>query len=57
MQSGAVTIEEVPELDLAVVGIPEGAPDGGGHRFGGSWVRGLHPMALHNATARGALLV
>ena len=28
------------------------APDAGGHRFGGEWVAGLHPMAVHNATER-----
>jgi hypothetical protein len=41
--SGAVRIEEVPALDLAVVTLPEGE-------------RG-HPIALHNATERFALLV
>jgi hypothetical protein len=54
--SGAVRIEEVPDLDLAVVTVPPAAPSSGGHRFGGDWVSGLHPMAVHNATERGALL-
>jgi hypothetical protein len=54
--SGAVTIEEVPELDLAVVEIPAAAPTAGGHRFGGQWVTGLHPMAVSNATERNAVL-
>ena len=54
--SGAVRIEEVPDLDLAVVTVPPGAPSAGGHRFGGDWVSGLHPMAVNNATERGALL-
>jgi hypothetical protein len=56
---GAVTIEEVPDLDLAVVAVPEPAQLqlAGGHRFGGNWVRGIHPIALHNATDRGTLLV
>jgi hypothetical protein len=54
--SGAVEIAEVPDLDLAVVTVPEHAPSAGGHRFGGAWVHGLHPMAVHNATERGALL-
>jgi hypothetical protein len=54
--SGHVQIEEVPELDLAIVTVPEQAPKSGGHRFGGGWVQGLHPMAVHNATDRGALL-
>jgi hypothetical protein len=50
VSSGHVTIEEIPDLDLAVVRVPPGAPDGGGHRFGGQWVAGLHPMAINNAT-------
>ena len=56
---GAVTIDEVPDLDLAVVTMPEPAALhlAGGHRFGGDWVAGVHPIALHNATDRGALLV
>ncbi len=53
-----VAIDERPELDLAVLVVPEGAPDAGGHRFGGGrWAAGLHPMAVHNATERVALLV
>lgn len=55
IESGAVRIEEVPALDLAVVTLPPGAPDGGGHRFGGEWASGLHPMAVHNATSRFAV--
>lgn len=47
-----VTIEERPEQDLAVVDVPIGAPAAGGHRFGGDWAVGLHPMAVHNATER-----
>ena len=49
---GAVTIAERPDVDLAVVDVPVDAPDAGGHRFGGDWVAGLHPMAVHNATER-----
>jgi hypothetical protein len=56
LASGAVMITEVPDVDLAVVDVPERAPAGGGHRFGGQWVEGLHPMAVNNATQRGALL-
>ena len=54
--SGAVTITEMPDLDLAVIDVGRTAPDGGGHRFGGQWVSGLHPIAVHTATERGALL-
>jgi hypothetical protein len=56
---GFVTIEEVPDLDLAVIMVP--ARDelrfAGGHRFGGTWVAGVHPLAIHNASDRGALLI
>ncbi|MBA2282625.1 MAG: hypothetical protein M3527_04260 [Actinomycetota bacterium] len=45
-------IEEVPALELAIVTVDATAPDGGGHRFGGDWAPGLHPMAVHNATDR-----
>jgi hypothetical protein len=51
LSSGTVTITESAELDLAVVRIPTTAPRGGGHRFAGTWVEGLHPMALCNATS------
>ncbi len=54
--SGAVAIEEVPELDLAVLHVPAGAPDEGGHRFAGLWLNGLHSMAVHNATERLGIL-
>lgn len=50
--AGTVTIVERPDVDLAVVDVPAGAPDAGGHRFGGDWANGLHPMAVHNATER-----
>lgn len=57
IRAGRVEIEDVPSLDLAVVKVPVDAPDAGGHRFGSQWVRGLHPMALNNATARFAVLL
>lgn len=53
---GRVRIEEVPALDLAVIEVSDGAPAGQGHRFGHMSVHGLHPMALHNAIPRFALL-
>ncbi len=56
LASGSVTVSEVPDLDLAVISVPEDAPDAGGHRFGGLWLPGLHPMAVNGATERGALL-
>jgi len=54
--SGRVGIEEVPDLDLAVVEAPTESPVAGGHRFASGWSPGLHPMALHNATGRFAIL-
>ena len=36
--------------------VPEQAPRGGGHRFAGQWVSGLHPMAINSTTERGAVL-
>jgi hypothetical protein len=45
-------IEEHPDVDLAVVTVAENTPDAGGHRFGGDWVSGLHPMAVNSRTDR-----
>jgi hypothetical protein len=52
LASGAVQLEEIPDVELAVVTVPDGAPDAGGHRFGGDWASGLHPMAVCSATER-----
>jgi hypothetical protein len=54
--SGRVTIREYPDLDLAVIDIPEDVSLPGGHRFAHLWYPGLHPMAIANATARFAVL-
>lgn len=54
---GTITIDEVPELDLAVVTIPEREPSRWGHRFTHQRFDGVHPMALHNATERFRVLV
>jgi hypothetical protein len=56
IRDGTVTIEENEQLDLAVVHVPESAPSAGGHRFGGRWDTGLHPMAVCNATDRFAVM-
>lgn len=56
VRSGDVQIDEVPSLDLAVIKVPVKAPRAGGHRFGGRWAQGLHPMAVNNSTSRFALL-
>jgi len=57
LASGRVGIEERPELDLAIVDVPDDVAPLGGHRFAHEWVSGLHPMALHGATRGFALLV
>jgi hypothetical protein len=48
--SGRISVEEVPELDLAVVTVPDHEPLGGGYRFTVPWHDGIHPMAINNAT-------
>jgi hypothetical protein len=55
--SGAVTIEEVPALDLSVVTLPDGPRSAGGHRFGSMWSERIHPLALHGAIDGLAVLV
>ena len=57
LASGRIQIDERPELDLSIVDVPDDVDLAGGHRFAHEWVRGLHPMALHNATRGFALLV
>ncbi len=56
VRSGGVRIEERPDVDLAVVHV-ERPGRWWGHRFFGRRDEGIHPMAVHNATERGALLV
>jgi hypothetical protein len=55
--AGTVTIEEVADLDLAIVTIPEDGPFGSAHRFAHETFEGIHPMAVHNATERFRLLI
>jgi hypothetical protein len=54
--SGTVTIDEDPEVDLAVVTVP-GGHRWSGHRFGGRRYDGVHPMAIHNVTDATSLLL
>lgn len=56
LASGRVSIEEDAELDLAVVHLPGGGRSAG-HRFTGRSFRGIHPMALHQATDRTSVLI
>lgn len=53
--SGAVTIDEDRELDLAVITLPSSTRSSG-HRFVGRRFTGVHPMALHRATERTTIL-
>jgi len=57
LASGRVEIAERPELDLAMVDVPDDVELHGGHRFAHEWASGLHPMALHGATRGFTLLV
>lgn len=51
---GTATIEERPDVDLAVVRVDAeaAAPERGGHRFGHVQTTGLHPMAVFARTER-----
>jgi hypothetical protein len=50
--SGAITIEEVPELDLAVVTVPEDWSPQPAHFFTPLVRQAVHAIAVHNATDR-----
>jgi len=54
---GTVTIEEIADIDLAVVTIPRDERTRRGHRFASESFEGVHPMALHAATDRFRLLL
>lgn len=56
LANGHATVEEVPDIDLAVVSVDRSVVTTGGHRFGGRWAEGLHPMALYNSTDRFVIL-
>jgi hypothetical protein len=51
--SGAVTVTERHDIDLAVVVVPEDFPDAEDNE----WSGGVHPMALHNETHRHRILI
>lgn len=55
LAAGEVTIDERPDVDLAVVTLPD-ASRSTGHRFAGRSFTGIHPIALHAATDRTNLL-
>ncbi|MCA1831612.1 MAG: DUF6687 family protein [Actinomycetota bacterium] len=52
--SGRVTIEEAPDIDLAILTAPEGYGPG---YHDDQWSGGCHPMAIHNRTQRFRVLV
>jgi uncharacterized protein DUF6687 len=59
VRSGAIRIEERPEIDLAIVTVPEGPEndEDPGTVEGGEWSGGCHPFAIHNATERHRVLI
>jgi hypothetical protein len=57
LASGAVTLTEQPDVDLAVVDFADPEPHWSGHRFSHQSFEDIHPMAVNNATDRFALLV
>lgn len=54
---GIVTIEEQPELDLAIIRIPNTLTASRVHRFTQSRSVECHPFAIHNQTMRSRLLL
>jgi len=48
--AGHVVIDEVPELELAIVRIPEDMPVRTVRRYLTRWQRSVHPFAVHNIT-------
>ncbi len=56
LSDGVVAVEVEEALDLAVFSVPEDFVAGGGHRFGGQHLAGLHPMAVNNAVDQFRLL-
>lgn len=56
IREGRVAIEEIPEIDLAIVTLPEDWDTQAVHRFTQSRDEPCHPMAVHNATRRNCIL-
>ncbi len=57
LASGRVSIEEVPELDLAVVHVAAGCPGGLATRFMSRRDAPCHPVVIHNATSAGRVVL
>lgn len=50
IDAGEVVIDEIPDLDLAIVRIPEAMPVQTVRRYLRRWQRSVHPFAVHNVT-------
>jgi uncharacterized protein DUF6687 len=57
IEHGEITIEERPDLDLAIVRLPEDLVRHRVHRFTQQRLAECHPFALHNRTACSRLLL
>jgi len=57
IDDGVVTIEERPELDLAIVRMPNTIDSSRVHRFAQSRSVECHPFAIHNRTGRSRILI
>ena len=57
LRQGDVTIEELPEVDLAIVRVAEKRAPQTIHRFTGAGKEACHPMAIHNATLCNRVLI
>jgi hypothetical protein len=57
IEKGQITIEERPDLDLAIVRLPEDLIRHPVHRFTQLRMAECHPFALHNRTERTRLLI
>ena len=56
LEDGTVTVEEIPEIDLAIVRVPEVWAERVVFQFTTIASNAVHPFALHNATDRLAIL-
>jgi hypothetical protein len=50
LESGEIMIEEVPDVDVAVVHVPADLPERTIHRFAQATLADVHPYALHSRT-------
>jgi hypothetical protein len=57
IERGEITIEERPELDLALVNVPAGLPAVSVHRFTRVRLATCHPFAIHNKTKCSRLFI